>query len=124
MPTPIWEPGKSQYAEWKKTLTPEQYEQHMIARKQRKTMKRAFEQVVAAQQEVWISRINEGLVSVLKKAIDTGDSAALAVVFDRIIGKPTETIQSEVTTVLPWNSTETTTNTIPDDTDDTTDTDQ
>jgi hypothetical protein len=63
-------------------------------------------------------------VSVLKKAIDTGDSAALAVVFDRIIGKPTETIQSEVTTVLPWNSTETTTNTIPDDTDDTTDTDQ
>lgn len=107
MPTPIWRPGESPYAEWLKNRTPEELAAHKIQRAQKKSMKKAFDKVVQAQQEIWISRINEGLLAVLKKAVETGDSNAIAVVFDRVIGKPVDTITTDDDRILPWSNSDT-----------------
>lgn len=69
-------------------------------------MKKAFEATANELQAEWIARINTGMVAVLEKAIRDGDPAALACVFDRIIGKPSETINSDTNLVLPWVDTD------------------
>ena len=88
MPAPLWQPGKAPYAEWLRTLTPEEKETHLNERKIRKSMKQAMKEVVEAQQAEWLARINNAMVSVIDKAEREGDAQALATVYDRIIGKP------------------------------------
>lgn len=92
MAKPIWEPGKSAYGEWLKTLTPEELKEHKEERKNRKSMKDAYKEMVAAQQEKWLSQINSAMIAVLNKAVADGDAHALATVFDRMIGKPQDTV--------------------------------
>jgi hypothetical protein len=92
MPTPIWEPGKSAYGEYLKTLTKEQRAEHMNIRRARKSMKDAFKLVIAAQQEVWLAKINNAFESVINKAILEGDANALATVHDRLVGKPDQAV--------------------------------
>lgn len=98
-----WKPGTSPYADWLKTLTPEELVVHKVKRAQKKSMKLAFQKVVDAQQEIWISRINEGMLAVLTKAIREGDPAAMACVFDRVVGKPADTINTDSNQILPWS---------------------
>ena len=92
MPKLLWEPGKAVYAEWLKTLTPEEKEQHLAERKIKKSMKQAMKETIEAQQEEWISRINNALVSVINKAEADGDASALIAVYDRLIGKPDSSV--------------------------------
>jgi hypothetical protein len=106
MASPVWEPGKAVYSEWLKKLTPEEREQHLANRRNKRTMRKAYEQVVLAQQSEWIRKINQGVIAVLDRAIRDGDPAALTAVFDRIIGKPVETLNTESNLVLPWNADE------------------
>lgn len=88
----LWEPGKAPYATWLASLTPEEKAQHLADRKIKKSMKKAFEQVVLAQQEEWLARINDAFISVLRRAEQSGDPAALVAVFDRLVGKPDSAI--------------------------------
>jgi hypothetical protein len=92
MPTPIWEPGKSAYGEFLKTLTEEEREQHMAERKARKSMKEAFKLVIESQQEAWLAKINNAFDAVLNRAILEGDAQALATVHDRLVGKPDQNV--------------------------------
>lgn len=103
MPAPLWEPGKAPYADYLKSLTPEEKEKHLAARRAKKSMRKAYEQVILSQQEQWLARINQGILAVLEKAIQTGDAQALATVYDRIIGKPVDTVATESGKPLPWN---------------------
>lgn len=100
----LWKPGQTPYADFLKSLTPEEKEAHMQVRRNKKSMRKAFEAVVLAQQGEWLNKINQAMVSVINKAIENGDSAALIAVHDRIIGKPTETINTETNQILPWDS--------------------
>ena len=84
----LWEPGKAVYAEWLKTLTPEEYNQHLAERKINKSLKQAMNETIQAQKEQWIAKINNAMVSVIEKAERDGDPAALVAVYDRLIGKP------------------------------------
>ena len=99
----LWKPGTSPYADFIKSLTPEEREEHLKERANRRTMKKAFEIVVKEYQIEWVAKINEAMVAVINKAIRDGDPSALIAVSDRIIGKPTETIVSESDQILPWN---------------------
>jgi hypothetical protein len=105
MANPAWVPGKGVYSEWLKTLSSEEKEAHLQQRRNKKTMRKAYEQVVMTQQSEWIRKINQGVIAVLDRAIRDGDPAALTAVFDRIIGKPVETLNTESNLVLPWNDT-------------------
>jgi hypothetical protein len=99
---PLWKPGESPYADWLKTLTPAERESHLEARRNKKSMRKAFETIVLAQQEEWLKKINQGMVAVINRAIETGDASALIAVHDRIIGKPVETINADTNQILPW----------------------
>jgi hypothetical protein len=92
MATPLWEPGKAVYAEWLKSLTPEEKAAHLAERKVKKNMKKAWEEIKEAQQAQWLSKINSAMIAVLEKAVADGDAHALATVFDRMIGKPQDTV--------------------------------
>jgi hypothetical protein len=106
MPKPrktLWRPGQSPYAEFLKSLTPEEHAEHLKERANRRTMKKAFEQVVHEYQSQWIAKINNAMVAVIDRAIATGDPACLIAVHDRIIGRPIETINTDSNKILPWN---------------------
>lgn len=92
MPKLLWEPGKSPYSEWLKTLTPEEKEQHLIERKQKKSMRKAFEEVIESQKEAWLAKINNGFEAALNKAIENGDAQSIAIIHDRLIGKPKDNV--------------------------------
>ena len=88
MANPKWIPGEAQYSTWLKTLTPEEYQAHLDERKVRKSMKQAMKEVFEANQAVWIAKINNAMVAIIDKAEVDADPQALAVIYDRIVGKP------------------------------------
>jgi hypothetical protein len=84
----LWKPGQTPYPEFLKSLTPAEREAHLQQRKLKKSMKNAFEKIIQAQQEEWLAKLNSAFIAVLDRAVQTGDPAALAAVFDRMVGKP------------------------------------
>jgi len=100
LPPNMWKPGKSPYAEWLKTLTPEQREAHLKERRERKSMRAAMKKVQEEFQHIWLSELHNAAFDLLKKARATKDPAAFCAVWDRVIGKPKE-IELEVSSDKP-----------------------
>jgi hypothetical protein len=90
MAKPLWLPGTSPYAEWLRTLTPEEKAEHLVARKVKKSMRKAMQEVIEANQAEWTAKINNAMAKVLEKALLEGDAQSLAIVYDRLVGKPRE----------------------------------
>ena len=84
----LYKPGKPVYSEWLKSLTPEEYDRHLLERKERKTMKQAMQVVIQAQQEKWLALFNNAAEVLMKKALDEGDAQAFIAIYDRFVGKP------------------------------------
>lgn len=87
-PSILWKPGDAPYALWLKNLTPEEYKKHLEDRKLRKSMRKAMNEVVLAQQEQWMSLFHQGALKLMEKAIAEGDTQAYVAIYDRFIGKP------------------------------------
>jgi hypothetical protein len=115
MPAPLWKPGQAPYSTWLKTLTKEEMDQHLLERKQRKMIKLAMKEVVDAQQAKWITLFHNGALKLLNKALENGDAQSYAILYDRFIGKPTDTINTETDMILPWSDTSNDTKTDSDD---------
>lgn len=81
------------YGEWLSSLTEEQYQAHLLQRSQRKTMKQSVEAMVKQQQEQWAYNLENAAARVLQRAIENGDPQALATVWDRLVGKPKDTVE-------------------------------
>lgn len=96
--------GNRSYADWLQSLTPEQYEEHLAARRRKKAMRVAMAKVADEYQAEWIAALNNAASTVLAKAIEDGNPAAFAVVWDRIIGKPDLKVDvSNEDRALPFN---------------------
>lgn len=99
-----WQPGKAVYSEWLKTLTKEEYEAHLEERRKRKAMKKAMEGVILEKQNEWLSVMNNAAYMLAMKALQEGDTQAFIAVWDRIIGKPKDSIEVDgAIKPLPWN---------------------
>jgi hypothetical protein len=97
-----WKPGQAPYADFLKSLTPEQKEIHLRKRRERKAMREVFGQVVDEFQSQWAAEMHNAAWAVLIKARDSGDPQAFAAVFDRIIGRPVDT-NTDQGRILPWS---------------------
>jgi len=100
-----WQPGDTPYAAFLKNLRdndPEGYQAHLLERKQRKLIRNAMKEVVDAQRAKWIAMFHNSALKLLEKAVESGDAAAYAILHDRYIGKPAETINSDTNLILPW----------------------
>ena len=99
-----WKPGQAPYAEWLKTLTPEQKEAHLRQRRERKAMRQAMAEVVTEYQNRWIAEMHNAAWAQLVKARDSGDTAAFVAVWDRIIGRPQDADRAAADgQALPWS---------------------
>ena len=106
-PNPIpgnraWKPGTAPYADYLKSLTPEQKEAHLKQRRERKAMREVMKQVVEEYQTQWAAEMHNAAWAVLMKAPNEGDAQAFAAVFDRIIGRPQEA-RPDDGRALPWS---------------------
>ena len=97
-----WKPGQAPYADFLKSLTPEQKEIHLRKRRERKAMREVFSQVVDEFQSQWAAEMHNAAWAVLIKARTTGDPQAFAAVFDRIVGRPVDT-NTDQGRILPWS---------------------
>jgi len=98
-----WEPGQAPYAEYLRSLTPEQKEQHLARRRERKALKAAVQAVTQHYQAQWVAELHNAAWQQLAKARDTGDTAAFVAVWDRIVGRPQEQTNSDAERPLPWS---------------------
>lgn len=98
-----WKPGESPYADWLKSLTPEEYEAHLEQRRKKKAMRQAMETVVKQNQELWLAELNNTAAELLKKAQTEGDVQAFVAVWDRVVGKPKDEVNLDTNKPLPWN---------------------
>jgi hypothetical protein len=89
---PNWKPGEAPYATWLKTLTPEEKLAHLEERKIKKSMRQAMKETIEANQNVWIQAFNNAGVTLMRKAIEEGDVQAFTALYDRLIGKPQDTL--------------------------------
>lgn len=106
-PNPIpgnkaWKPGTAPYADFLKSLTPEQKAEHLRQRRERKAMRQVMKELVEEYQTQWAAEMHNAAWAVLMKARNTGDPQAFAAVFDRIVGRPTET-KPDDGRALPWS---------------------
>ena len=106
-PNPIpnakpWKPGHAPYAEWLKALTPAEKEAHLKKRRVKKAMRQVMKELVDEYQTQWAAEMHNAAWAVLKKARTEGDAQAFATVFDRIVGRPTET-KPDDGRALPWS---------------------
>jgi type III secretory pathway component EscR len=99
-----WKKGVNPYRVFLESLTPEEYKAHLEERKHRRQLKRAMEEVFAAQTSSWLALLNNSAAKLLQRAAETGDPQAFVAVYDRLIGKPTLNIDAELSEkpVLPW----------------------
>lgn len=103
MPKIKWEPGTAPYADFLKSLTPEQKAAHLKERKERKAMKVAMKEVVEEYQTRWIAELHNAAWAQLVKARESGDTQAFVAVWDRIVGKPQESdMDASSQRPLPW----------------------
>ena len=100
----MWKKGINPYREYLEKLSPEEYAEHLEQRRKRRQMKKMMEEVVQAQAAGWVAMFNNAAVKLLERAVETGDAQAFATVYDRLIGKPTLTVDAELSEkpVLPW----------------------
>jgi Zn-dependent M32 family carboxypeptidase len=98
----IWKPGTAPYAEFLKSLTPEQKAEHLRKRRERKAMRQVMKETIDEYQAQWASELHNAAWAVLKKARAEGDAQAFASVFDRIVGRPQEA-KPDDGRALPWN---------------------
>lgn len=87
-----WQKGQAPYAEWLKTLTPEEYKAHIVQRKVNKSIKAATAAVNNQYKAEWTTALINAAIAVLSKAQTTGDPAAFVAVWDRINGKPESSV--------------------------------
>jgi len=90
MKSNLFQPGVGTYAEWLRTLTPKEKEQHLklrAERKKKRNLEKELKEIFMANADQWIAEFNNATVSILKKAQD-GDVAAYNAVGDRVFGKP------------------------------------
>jgi len=99
----MWKPGDSPYADYIKSLTPEQLEAHKIKRAVKKSMKKSMQIIVEQQEAHWLAALNNAGAAVLAKAALKGDPQAYMAVYDRIIGKPQTEVIIDTETPLVWN---------------------
>jgi cell division inhibitor SulA len=98
-----WVPGQAPYADYLKSLTPEQKALHLKQRKERKAMKVAMKEVVEEYQHKWIAELHNAAWAQLVKARESGDTQAFVAVWDRIVGKPQESdFDANSMRPLPW----------------------
>lgn len=97
-----WQPGRAPYAEWLKTLTPEQREAHLLDRRKRKAMREVMRQTVAEYQAQWAAGIHNAAWRVLERARTTGDATAFMAVWDRIVGRSADMPTTDGQP-LPWS---------------------
>jgi hypothetical protein len=97
----LWKPGATPYRDFLDSLTPEQREQHLQQRRERRHMRQAFQEVVQEYQSRWAAEMHNAAWAVLKKARDQGDAQAFAAVFDRIVGRAPENAP-DAGRALPW----------------------
>lgn len=103
MPKKVWQPGVTPYADYLKSLSPEEKAEHLERRRRKKNMKRAMAAVTEQYQAQWISELHNAAWAQLIKARETGDTAAFVAVWDRIVGRPQDTAQTETERPLPWS---------------------
>ena len=96
--------NNSAYGDFLRSLTEEEYAQHLEQRRKRKSMRAAMKKVAEEHQSIWISQLHNAAYRCLEKAIVNQDAVAFATVWDRLIGKPD--IKVDVTNddrALPFN---------------------
>jgi hypothetical protein len=97
-----WRPGQAPYADFLKSLSPDEKEIHLRKRRERKAMREVFKQVTEEFQAEWAAEMHNAAWAVLKRARESGDPQAFAAVFDRIIGRPVDS-NSDQGRILPWS---------------------
>lgn len=87
--------GDTLYADFIKTLTPEEHEAHLAQRalnrekkKMQLSMKEAMKAVIDSNRDQWLATFNNAAVVLMQKALDSGDVQAFTAVYDRFVGKP------------------------------------
>jgi len=100
-----WAPGSSPYPDWLKTLSKEEYDNHLEERRERKEHKKLKDEmdaVVRYNKNIWISKINNALAKAINNAEVTGDIDTVIKIYDRLIdNKINITVDTEQP--LPWN---------------------
>lgn len=79
------------YVDWIKSLTPDEHEAHMLERKNRRTIKKSMETVMAKFSDELTAKVFNSLLKQIEKAQD-GDTAAFIAAWDRTVGKPKDEI--------------------------------
>jgi hypothetical protein len=97
-----WQPGQAPYADFLKSLTPEEKEVHLRKRRERRAMREAFRQVIDEYQHEWAAELNNAAWAVLQRARQTGDPASFVAVFDRIVGRAPDQA-TDAGRPLPWS---------------------
>ncbi len=87
LPPKPWKPGEAPYADFLKSLSPEEYATHLAARRRRKEMRTVMKKVTEEFQSIWVSELHNAAWKLLERARNTGDAVAFAAVWDRIVGK-------------------------------------
>ncbi len=84
--------GNRSYGDYLAGLTEEEYQSHLEERRKRKSMKANMKRVAEEHADIWISQLHNAAYRCLEKAIVNQDPVAFATVWDRIIGKSSQTI--------------------------------
>lgn len=91
-----FKPGQAPYGDFLKSLTPEQYAEHMEARRTRRTLRQLMSGNIDDSREYWASAMTLAMGVQLQKAIVNGDTGAFVQLWDRTIGKPADTVNMAV----------------------------
>lgn len=73
-------------------LTAEEKAARSLAFREKRSMKKAFQETIEQNQAKWIALFNNRMAELLPDA----NAQEIAVLFDRVIGKPTETIEQDI----------------------------
>jgi hypothetical protein len=92
-----WKPGDpSPYSKFIQSLTPEEHEAHLQEKRMRKTLRQLMTGNIDDSREFWASAMTLAMGVQLQKAVVTGDTSAFVQLWDRTIGKPTDTVNMAV----------------------------
>ena len=103
-PTHQFPKGNNAYGDFLRSLTEEEYAEHLEQRRKRKSMRAAMKRVAEEHQEIWVSQLHNAAYRLLERAIVNQDPGAVATVWDRLVGKPD--VKIDVTSdnkPLPFN---------------------
>jgi len=89
-------PGNTLSKDFYASLSPEEREARRVTMKLKRDMKKQMKQLILAQSEGWLAKLNNTADLILNKALEEGDTQAFCAVWDRIVGKPMSQIQADV----------------------------